>query len=432
MALLTIGFLAITLLSANLCGLPLVGSLFCGQQDVELTYWGLWEDADTVNSMLEDFVEAYQSDNPGVNLSVTYEKRSFGSLDQYRETLLTRLQQGTGPDLFRIHNSWVEEFSGELSPLPADVLSEEEYALRFYPAALTSARFDAEILAIPLEYDGLVVFYNEALFEGVNVAETIQTWEDFRREAVRLTTWEDNDAARGRIVRAGAAIGTAENVSHSSDVLGLFFAQSGLDPLTDLETQAAADALTFYTNFSTQDRVWDSTLPFSINAFANGQVAMIVAPSWRALDILNLNPQLEFSAIPVPQLPAAQEGGIHWATFWTEGVNADSVNAEVAWKLLEFLTREEQQRTFFSAASQVRAFGEPYAVRTLAAELSENGILAPLLASAPFAVSSKAADASGYSAYSDAFKQAVADVLAGEDPAEALQTTQATINQLEQ
>ena len=419
-------------MSLDFCGLPVVGNLLCGQRDVELTYWGLWEDADIIQPMLDDFVEAYQAENPGVNVTISYEKRSFGSLDQYRETLLTRLQQGTAPDVFRIHNSWAEEFSSELEALPTSILSEEEYALRFYPSALASARVGTDIYALPLEYDGLVVFYNEALFSGVNVAETIQTWEDFRREAVRLTTWENNDAARGRILRSGAALGTAANVSHSSDLLGLFFAQSGIDPLTDLETQAAADALTFYTNFSTKDRVWDSTLPFSINAFANGQVAMIIAPSWRALDILNLNPQLEFSAIQVPQLPAAEEGGTHWATFWMEGVSRDSDNAAAAWELLEFLTREEQQRTFFATASQVRIFGEPYARRSLAEELSENDLLAPLLASAPFAVSSKTADFSGYTAYADALKQAVADVLAGTAPAEALQTAQATLSQLEQ
>jgi len=345
--------------------------------------------------------------------------------------LLTRLQQGTGPDVFRLHNSWVELFSDELSALPPEVLSEEDYALRFFPAALSSAKVGTEIFAIPLEYDGLVLFYNKDLFEGVDVAAKIKTWEDFRREAVRLTTWRNNDANKGAILRAGAAFGTANNVSHSADIFALLLEQSGIDPRTELNTSAAADALTFYTNFSKIDRVWDETLPFSINAFANGQAAMVLAPSWRALEIAALNPQLKFAAIPVPQLPAAQEKGVHWATFWMEAVNKDSPSSDIAWRLLEFLSREDQQRAFYAAASQNRLFGEPYALRSLKESLAEHEILGPLLSSAPAAVSGPTTDFSGNTAYVEAFKKAISDVLGGVKAADALKTAQAVLDQLE-
>ncbi|KKW05525.1 MAG: hypothetical protein UY40_C0016G0005 [candidate division CPR1 bacterium GW2011_GWC1_49_13] len=428
-----LGVLAFSFL--NLCGLPLIGNLLCRGGDVELAYWGLWEEADVMDPLIADFVESYRTQDPDTQVSITYEKRTFGTLDQYKETLLTRLGQETGPGIFRIHNSWVSGFSSEISPLPADVLSEADYTLRFYPTALTSAKVGTDLYAIPLEYDGLVVFYNKAFFSGVNVAERIQTWEDFRREAVRLTRWAGNDAEDGAITRPGAAIGTAENVAHASDIFSLLLSQSGVTPLTQLNTQAAADALTFYTTFSRTDRVWDATLPNSITAFANGQVPMIIAPTWRALDILNLNPQLEFASIALPQLPGATEGGIHLASFWMEGVSADlnQKEAEVAWRFLEFLTREEEQRKFYSASAQTRAFGEPYALRSLAGELADNEFLGPLLASAPFAVPAKPVEFSGNTPYADAFKQAISSFLARtQNAAEALETAQATITQLEQ
>lgn len=424
-------FLAISFLSLDLSKLPLIGSLFGpSQRNVELTYWGLWEDTGVINPLIATFVESYEQENPDIKLTITYEKRSFGSLEQYNETLLTRLQQGTGPDIFRIHNTWVKEFTDEISALPTDVLTEEGYVTRFYPPALSSAKVGTNIFAIPLEYDGLLLFYNKEFFEGVVVEETIKTWEDFRREAVKLTRWEDNDARRGKILQAGAAFGTSGNISHSSDILSLLFAQSGVD-LTELNTQAAADALTFYTNFAEKDRVWDSTLPFSINAFANGQVAMIIAPSWRALDISNLNPQIEFATVPLPQLPAAVDGGVHWATFWMESVSKDSENADIAWRFLEFITRDEQQRTFYNTASLTRLFGEPYAVRSLAGDLADHEILGPLFSTAANAAFGKAIDFSGNAPYSDALKQAIENVLGGDKPVDALETAQAIINQLE-
>lgn len=429
--LLLLGVAVFSFAGLDLSRLPLIGGLFGQGGDVTLTYWGLWENPDVINPLIASFVEEYERENPRINLTINYEKRSFGTLEQYKETLLTRLQQGTGPDIFRLHNSWVGDFSTELSALPPEVLSEQDYALRFYPVALSSSKVGTDIFAVPLEYDGLVLFYNKSLLAGVDVPEKIKTWEDFRREAVRLTNWQDNDREDGKILRSGAAFGAANNISHSADILSLLFAQSGVDPLTELKTQAAADALTFYTNFALVDRVWDETLPFSINAFANGQVAMILAPSWRALDIAALKPELEFAAVPVPQLPAAPEGGVHWGTFWMESVSKDTLRAEIAWKFLEFLTREEQQRSFYAAAAKTRPFGEPYALRSLAESLADHEILNALLSTAPTAVSGKTVDLSGNSSYADALKKALGDVLGGKKSVDALETAQATIDQLE-
>ena len=430
MVVIILGIAVASFASLDLSRLPLIGGLFQGGE-VTLTYWGLWESPDVINPLITSFIDEYKKENPRVNLTINYEKRSFGTLEQYKETLLTRLQQGTGPDIFRLHNSWVGNFSTEIAPLPADVLSEQDYALRFYPAALAAAKVGTELYTIPLEYDGLVLFYNKALLKGVAVPEKIKTWEDFRREAVRLTTWKNNDANKGAILKSGAAFGTANNISHSADILSLLLAQSGVDSLTELNTQAAADALTFYTNFSKVDRVWDETLPFSINAFANGQVAMLIAPSWRALDIAALNPELEFASSSVPQLPAAAEGGVHWGTFWMEGVSADTERADIAWKFLEFMTREDQQRTIYAAEAQTRPFGEPYALRSLAESLAEHEILGPLLKSAPLAVSSKTADLSGNQSYVNVLKKAISDALGQVKAVDALKTAQTTIDQLE-
>lgn len=420
-----------SLLKLDLYQIPFLKTLIPQpRKEVTLTYWGLWENSDLMNPLFSEFITAYTKEHPNISLTINYEKRTFGTLEQHKETLLTRLRQGTAPDILRLHNGWVKEFASELAPVPTGVMSGSDYTTAFYPVALSSAKVGEGIYAIPLEYDGIVLFYNKTLLKGVNVNSALSTWEGFRRQAVKLTQWEENDPEK-KILRAGAAFGAANNISHAADLLSLLFVQSGVDPLTELKAQAAADALTFYTNFVKVDHNWDETLPFSINAFANGQVAMIFGPSWRALDIKNLNPQLEFAAVPVPQLPSAPQAGVHWATFWMEAVSKDSQNPEIAWRLLKFLSEEEQQRKLYSAISQVRSFGEPYSRPSLAESLKTHAILGALLTGAPTAVSGKTTDLSGNKAYVDALKQAIADVLAGKDAAKALETAQATINQLE-
>jgi multiple sugar transport system substrate-binding protein len=402
---------------------------FPARQDVTLSYWGIWEDADIVNPLLTDFISSYTDEHPNISLTVNYEKRSFGTLKQYKDTLLTRLERGQAPDVFRIHNSWVEEFSPKLSSLPSAVMSEEIYGDSFYPVALSSAKVGGSLYAIPLEYDGLVLFYNKKLFEGVDVAANLSTWEGFRREAVRLTQWEGNDPSQ-KILRAGAAFGASENVSHSADLLSLVMSQSGINPLSDLGTQTAEDALSFYVNFVEEDHIWDESLSPSIEAFANGKVAMVFGPSWRALNIRDLNPQLDFAAVPVPQF-SGQEKEIHWATFWMEAVNKDSENTEIAWELLRFLAEGQQQQKFYAAASKVRYFGEPYSRPSLANELETHAILGAVLADAASAVSGKIIDYSGNDAYASAFNEAISNVLGGWKIEAALETAQATLNQLE-
>src|SRR3990170_1995952 len=128
-----LGVAVLSFAGLDLSRLPLIGSLFGQGGEVTLTYWGLWENPDVINPLIASFIEEYEGQNPRVNLTINYEKRSFGTLEQYKETLLTRLQQGDGPDIFRLHNSWVGDFSTEIAPLPAEVLSEQDYALRFYP-----------------------------------------------------------------------------------------------------------------------------------------------------------------------------------------------------------------------------------------------------------------------------------------------------------
>ena len=67
------------------------------EEQVTLKYWGLWESASTLNSVIADFKKEH------ANIDVIYEKRSP---PQYRESLVTQVEKGTGPDIFLFHNTW--------------------------------------------------------------------------------------------------------------------------------------------------------------------------------------------------------------------------------------------------------------------------------------------------------------------------------------
>lgn len=135
--------------------------------NVTLTYWGLWESEE----VMAETIKKFEEQNPGVKIQ--YSQQRFSN---YESKTYTRLQQSTAssepaPDILRIHNTWTPKYAKYLTPLPANIMSGEEYAETFYPTVLDDfTGKDGKLYAIPWSIDGLMVFYNKQLLkkEGVN------------------------------------------------------------------------------------------------------------------------------------------------------------------------------------------------------------------------------------------------------------------------
>ncbi len=412
------------LTACSVSDLPVIGKFFAKKDSanvatpVELTMWGLWEPKDLIGSVNNE----YKKEKP--NVSINYEERSVvGSLKNYKDSVFTRLSEGTAPDIIVVHNTWVPFLRDNLAPAPDGVVNAEA----FYPVAKAwgSSADQKSVYAVPLSYDGLALVYNRDMFTEANLSAPPTSWEEFRQMAVALTK-RDKD---GVISQAGAAIGTANNIEHFSDILGLFFSQASVKVPDDLNSKAAADALTFYTNFATQEKVWSDVLPQSVEAFADRKVAMAFVPSWEVLNILARNPQINMGVASVPKALDLEGRAIdvNWGSFWMVAVSKSSKNPAVAWDYLRFLTTEDTQRKLFSEGSKVRAFGQPYALKSLQSELSGNAYLDTYLRSGDTAKSGVFASRAGNDKEVDALKTAVNSVIAGEAAEKALITTQDVI-----
>jgi len=328
----------------------------------EIVWWGLWEDDATIATL----ISSYQAKNP--NVKIKYVKQSK---EDYRERLTNALVKGTGPDIFRYHNTWVPMFRAELDKIPSSVYSVADFANTFYPVAVADLTNGTSLVGIPLEYDGLTLFINEDIFEqsGKSIPTT---WNDVRQTSRELTIKDE----RGSITQSGIALGRTENVDHWPEILGLMMLQNGVD-LTHPIGKLAEDALEFYTIFSSVDGVWDATLPSSTVAFAGGKVAMYLGPSWRAFEIRLQNPNLRFKTVLVPQLPktSANEPDVNYASYWAEGVSVKSKNKVESWKFLKYLSEKENLQSFYQTASKVRMFGEPYPRVDMETLLSDHPII---------------------------------------------------------
>lgn len=401
--------------------LPLIGGGGGGggttKDPVELTMWGLWENPEVIN----DLITQYQQVNP--NVTINYEDRSVVKpLVDYKERVFKRIAEEDGPDIVRVHNSWVPRLSSRLSPMPSSLMDTDTYETVFYPAASKSAVVGGDIYAVPLYYDGLALVYNRDHFDEVGQQAPPTAWEEFRRLALELSLYSE-----GRLIRGGAAIGTADNVEHFSDILGLMWSQAEVTIPDEIDSSRAIDALIFYTNFVKEDAVWSSKFPEATTAFANGEVSMIFVPSWRILDILEASPGLNIEVAPVPQVAA--DSSVSWASFWMEGVSANSQNPKVAWDFLNFLVQKEQQLDYFNQSANYRGFGAPYSRVDLADELALDDYLRPYILDAPNSTSAEIAARSGNQRQVEALREAVNSVLQGGDAKSALTKAKGTIDQ---
>lgn len=386
---------------------------------ITLTYWGLLEE----KILMEPVISQFEAQNP--NIKVKY---YLQSPTNYRTRVQTQIREGVGPDVFKIHNSWLPMFINDLAPAPKDVLSIAEYKENFYPVAVSSFVRGENIYGAPTEIDGLALYVNVELLAGVG--NPPQNWREFIDTAVKMTV---RDSSTGQIQTAGAALGTATNVDHWSDILGLLILQQPGASLENPATSPTAEVLRFYTGFVTDPRkkTWDLNLSPSTQMFTQGKLGYFFAPSWRARELRAANPNLKFKVVPVPQLSSAV---VAWANFWSEGVSKTSKNPKEAWIFAKFLTSKDAQRILFDETSKANLFGKPFSRIDLAGELSNDPILGAYVAQGPiyksWYLSSNTLEGDINFEIIKYFKDAVDQTLAGSDPQAALQNISSGVTQV--
>jgi len=343
-----------------------------------LEYWGLWEDSRVMDPIISDF----QRSNP--NITIKYAKQD---INDYRQKLVKRIDNGTGPDIFRFHNSWPIMLSSYLLPLPTDTISPSDFKKWFYLVAQEDLIKNGAIYGVPLEIDTLSLFINDDLFKAAGIGVP-NRWEDFASISAALTVKDEG----GKIKTAGVALGTSNNINHASDIISLLFAQNGVD-LKNISSneQNLSQALQYYTSFASgESRVWDKSQDSSLLAFSKGNLGMYFGYSYDYFQIKALNPNLNLKIQPVPKLAGRS---LTIASYWVEGVSVKSKHQKEALLFLKFLASKETEQKIYTEESKTRLFGEPYARVDLADSLKENPVVSPFLEQAINAKSTYFSDA---------------------------------------
>jgi multiple sugar transport system substrate-binding protein len=317
---------------------------------VDLEIWGLFDDSNVYGKI----AEKYGALNPHVG-EIKYRKFTQ---DTYKKDILNALASGQGPDIFLINNSWVPAFQDKVESSPTWIFPEQEIKNDFVDVVGNDFLINHRLYGIPLSVDSLALYYNKDLFNAAGIVSPPATWDEFDKDSTRLTAVDNV----GNIIKSGAAMGTAYNINRSTDILGLLMLQNGAQMVADNRSEATFDkpiivngtpisagerAMNYYVKFANpsdrQNYSWNARMHYSIDAFFEGTVAMMLNYSWQYNVIQAKNSKLNFGVAPVPQMT----GGVtaNYANYWgftvaknkgKSGIN-NEVRIQEAWQFLKFL-----------------------------------------------------------------------------------------------
>src|SRR3989338_238158 len=364
-------------------------------EPIELTWWGVFDDPENFTEIINE----YRALHP--NISVNYRKLR---IEEFEKELLDALAEDRGPDIISLHNTWLTKYLPKLESLPAktklayevtkkslgikeETLIEVREAPSLTPAQLKDNFIDVvyndvvrdnKIYGLPLSVDTLVLFYNRDLFNNAGIPLPPQSWISLQENVKRLTFADSS----GNLAQAGIALGTAENVERSFDILSLLMMQNGAQMTTadrvtfnllppgfpDRTYNPGPEAVRFYTDFANSGKevyAWNENFPNSLEAFAQGRVAMIFGYNYH-LPYLEIKRQgkLNYGVTKIPQIEGRNE--VNYASYWVQTVSQKSKHINEAWDFIQFLTKKNQAKKYLDKTLK------PTALRSLIEEQISN------------------------------------------------------------
>lgn len=279
-----------------------------------LAVWGVFDDSDAYRSLFDQ----YRALNPHVGV-IDYRKFSE---ETYKKELLNALAAGNGPDVFMIRNSWIEEFKDKIVPAPDAVVNEKMVRDDFVDVVGHDfiGADDKKVYGLPLSVDSLALYYNRDIFNAAGITEPPKTWEELAGMVPRLTKIDQY----GNITQSAIAMGTADNINRAPALfLGLLYGLGGevgdeYGRTRVFQSSQARKALEFYTQFArvgTSLYTWNPELHYSIDAFYEGTLGMMINYSWRYETLKQKNAKLNMAVAPLPQFSGLTPQ--NYADYWT-------------------------------------------------------------------------------------------------------------------
>jgi multiple sugar transport system substrate-binding protein len=267
-------------------------------------------------------------------------------------TFMVRQAAGQGTDILHPYCLWNGQLvrAGVLRPAPPE--HAEEIGRGYGAAAAGSASVAGRVYGYPTEMQTYALYYNRRLLREAGVHGPPRTWPELEEAAYR-TARQDR---YGNTLVQGFGLSAFDDSTTVGQTLALLNAAGGRFVSAD-GRRTAIDSPAGRTVFELERRLVDkgASAP-GVNvyqAFASGQVAMVISAGWWTANLKALmGPAYrDVGVAPVP-LPGAGGRRATLSTGFMLGVNTASRHPDEAWEFLRWLNTEKVRGTTRMSALQ--------------------------------------------------------------------------------
>jgi len=319
-----------------------------GRGPVTLRFWAMGREGEVVQELVRDF----EREHPDIRVVV--QQIPWGAA---HEKLLTAHVGRSTPDAAQLGNTWVAEFAAlrAIAPLDGRVAASAVVTRdAHFPGIWDTNVIDGVVYGVPWYVDTRVLFYRRDLLAAAGYDSVPGDWAGWRQ-------------AMTAMVRAGGPGRTAIFLPTNEYTPWIVFGlQAGSTLLKDDDTRgdfsgaAYREAAAYFLDLFRRGlapTVTGQAIANLYQEFERGTFGMYISGPWNLGEFRRrLAPEMQdaWAVAPLPG-PRGPASGVSTAGGSSLVIFRASRHPEAAWRLVEFLSRPEQQLRFYALTGDLPA-----------------------------------------------------------------------------
>ncbi|HKE13253.1 MAG TPA: sugar ABC transporter substrate-binding protein [Kofleriaceae bacterium] len=327
------------------CAAVIAGLAACaGSDETVLTLWAVGREGELVAQLTQEF----EASHPGIRIDV--QQLPWRGA---HEKLLTSFVGEATPDLAQMGNTWIPEFAelGALAPLDRElaaspIVDQKDY----FPGIWDTNVYKGHVYGVPWYVDTRILFYRRDLLARAGYDHPPRSWDEWLDMMRAIVKREGRDHYAALLP-----------LNEFEQLLALGLQQD--EPLLrdggrrgNFRGAGFRHALSFYVGLfrdGLAPRVTNLQVANVYEEFARGWFAFYITGPWQIGEFKRRLPaSLQGSWMTAP-LPGPVGPGASSAGGASLVVFASSPHRQVAWQLIEFLSRPDVQRRFYTMSGNL-------------------------------------------------------------------------------
>lgn len=324
-------------LALALCAIFMLMGVSAFAEETETVHLEFFNVKSEIVDIMDTLIEKFEAENPGIEIEQT-------QVPDATTVLQTRAATNNLPDILTYYATDPRFKEMAKNGMLAD-LTEEDIFSTIDPEMLADTLYEGKSYILPISMNAAGVFYNVQIFaeNGIEVP----------------TTYEELIAVCQKLQEAGVTPFVMHNMDWQAGTLWSMLALNCVDryDLANTAIYNGEATIADYPGFAksaeqflelntyAQEDTLGTNYDQALDAFANGEAAMLIQGIWIIPSVKSLNPEFEFSSFPLP----ASEGDQMRIAYQNDlglCISSTCADKEAALKFLQFMAREDNAQYY--------------------------------------------------------------------------------------